>query len=81
MLDIADDADDGAWLVVAFHVDGCALADRILIGPERLRHGLADDDVSRCLKGFAAIEGPAADERYPERFEEVRLNQGNVDVG
>ena len=50
-------------------------------GPERLRHGLADNHVARCLERFTAIEGPAADKRDPECFEEVGFNQRDIHYG
>src|SRR4051794_27671097 len=79
MLHIAYHTDYSAGLVVPLHVDGDVLAYRILVRPQQLRHGLADDNVPGGLNTFMFFKRSAADERDSKGLEELGLYQGNID--
>src|SRR5262249_41071282 len=73
VLRVSDDADDLAGLVVVFHVNRHAFAERVLVRKVAPREGLVDDDDVAHLRRFLIGEQPPALEWDLHHAEVVRV--------
>src|SRR6185436_14121542 len=75
--DVADDAGDGPVLLDVGPLAE-ALADRILVRPELLRHRLVDEDRARPLS-VPCVERAPAQDRDPQGLQVITIQEAILD--